>query len=492
MKETIEIGGKQYDVDSPSLTKDYFTKEFILIDGSVNIVSALTLSRTAGYEGSIESVNIHRDTFNARIAAGKVVTLVTRFGDVHMIQKVRSEGDGRIYPSNAPTVGRVYYDDYTNPRQNVKNKFRPFNNQVSVFKDIHNKLIPDQDRKKLIERNYNFGVDSPTYKISEGKNYTFGVELETSSGRLTVEDEVGLNLKCEFDGSLRETPDQRKEDVLGGEYITGVLKGDKGFYQLQRVCNTLSDRCTINGKCGVHVHIGNISFNKETIIYLYKLGELLQNEVYQMLPKSRRENAYCRKIKNITLDLAGLNSVSSSIGYDILVDEYYHQIFKEVSHGKEANRQHNKKSNHPMGSKCGYDKTTQRYCWLNFVTAMFNTKGNPEAITLEFRSHSATLNYTKIKNWVKICMAFVSFAENNKASIRRGYWLDSDKLEHNIDLSTIVRAAYPKSYKLLQRYIEDRKSKFAFDDGKIEELEYKTDKEGVKALTLKEDIQCAL
>jgi len=262
------------------------------------------------------------------------------------------------------------------------------------------------------------------------------------------------------------------------------------MYQLQKVCNKLAQRCTINNKCGVHVHIGGAKFTKENIVYMYMLGEILQNEVYQMLPASRRSNSYCKKLKNLTLSPKALAGVNTSIGYEILIDDFYNKIFKEVSHGKAPDRNSNKRTNHPMGSKCGYNKDTQRYCWLNFVTAMFNTKNNPEAMTLEFRSHSATLNYNKVKAWVKICMAFVSFVENNKASIKRGYWLDSEKNEYSIDLSTIIKAAYPKGYKLLLKYVEERKNKFFYDKGDIEEEEYKTDKDGIKQLTIKEDSQC--
>lgn len=493
MKEEINIDGKLYSPTDPSIMLDQVSNTYFLVNYRDQAANGIEATRD-GYNGVSSYANYNHNNKQQYLNDGLLKILRTRGGELLVTPKVViTAGRGKLYPPVDEENFMYLYDDYTNPRLNVKNKFRAFNNQVRSFtgNDFSSSLIPDEDRKALMQRNYNFGVESPTYKMFEGLKYTFGIEMETSSGRLTDNDTQGLNLKCEFDGSLRETPDQRKEDVLGGEYITGVLKGDAGMYQLQKIANKLSDKCTINSKCGVHVHIGGIQLNKENIIYMYKLGELLQNEIYEMLPASRRVNSYCRKIKGLNIDMIQLGSVKTNLGYKILIDEYYDKIFKEVSSGKaSASRQANKSTNHPMGSKCGYNKETQRYCWLNFVTALFNTKGNPDAMTLEFRSHSATLNYKKIKNWVKICMAFVAFSENHKASIKRGYWLDKDGNEYSINLATIVRAVYPRSYKLLVNYIENRKERFFTDDGTIELEEYVTDKEDCKPLSLKEDILC--
>lgn len=315
------------------------------------------------------------------------------------------------------------------------------------------------------------------------------VELETTSGKLTVEEAKGLNLLCEFDGSLRETPDQRREDVLGSEYVTGVLKGDSGMFQLQKICNMLSQKCTIGNKAGLHVHIGSINFSKENIVYFYILGLMLQDEIYDMLPKSRKKNVYCKKLKKLDLNINNLKNAKNSIVYDILIDEYFKKIFRYVSGGIDVGKNNNKLHNHPAGSKCGYNKDAQRYCWLNFVTAMFNTKGSKNAMTLEFRNHSSTLNYEKIKNWVKICMAFVAFTENYKKEIRNNR-ISYFGADYPICLNSVINAVYPKTGKNLIKYIDDRKAKFLDDCGDIEKLEYETDKKGVKQMSIKEATLC--
>lgn len=488
--DTIVIDGITYTKNSPELAIDYISKEYYLSRNTYIVYQNLELHRQEGFLGFNDAqrfgINVHN--LERYTQEGKLLDFRTRDGNYYILDSYRITGSGKIHQSiDDPNI---YFDDYMHIRHNKAEKFRAFNNTTSMFDDLDNPLISDEDKKLLIKRDFDFGVRSNTFRIFEGLTNTFGVELETSSGRLSNKDVEGLNLRCEFDGSLRETPDQRKEDVLGGEYITGVLVGDAGMFQLQKICNTLAEKCKINNKAGVHVHVGGIKFTKENIVYLYILGLMLQDEIYQMLPASRRKNVYCRKIDELPLSINSLKNCKTSIAYDILIDEYYNKIFQYVSHGKTPDRNTNRKGNHPMGSKCGYNKDTQRYCWLNFVTALFNTKGNSKAITLEFRNHSATLNYEKIKNWIKICFAFVSFAENHKNAIRNNFWVDKNNIERPIDLTTVVMATYPKSGKSLSNYIDTRKNKFLFDDGSIESEEYKTDKLGVKKLSLKEIAAC--
>lgn len=483
---TVTINGIKYLTSNTNVVLDYFTKKYILKNESEILAKKLTVHKTDGVL-SVEEYVYTQDF--AKVNDKQFVYLLKCVGGNRIIVKDYEivSGKGILYHSlREEDENYVLYDYPMNKRYNNANKFREFNNQISAFRDMSNPDISDADKKLLIERDLFFGTRSLTYKIFEGIKYTFGIELETSSGRLSEKEAEDLNLKCEFDGSLRENPDQRKEDVLGGEYITGVLTGDSGMHQLNKVCSILSQKCAINDKCGVHVHIGSLTFTKENIVYMYMLGELLQDEIFSLLPRSRRNNSYCKKLKNLGLDVKQLRVIKNPFVYKLQIDEYFRLIFKEVYSGAEPSKNRNKNFNHPSGSKCGYNKEAQRYCWLNFVTAMCNTKNNKEAYTLEFRPHYATLNYTKIKNWLKLCVAFTSFAENHKLSIKRGYWEDSYGGKHPINLTTIVKATYPRTGKILEEYIDDRKNRFLMDNGDIELLEYAKDKEGVTNLSLKE------
>lgn len=475
----IIVNEKQFLVGSDEITRDYFTGKWIEKKNADTLAKTIHLSKVGGLALIVDwayTIDFH----NFGLKKGHY-RLKSVKGDYYLVKEYKVIGQGKLYPSiDKDHKNYILFDEITNKTMNNSNKFRAFDNNVYAFTDYDNSAISFEEKKLILERDIEFGVKSMTNKIFEGLNYTFGVELETKDGRLSEDDVDGLNLKCEFDGSLRENPDQNKNEVLGGEYITGILTGDAGMHQLQRICNILSERCNIGSKCGVHVHVGNIKFNKDNVVYMYILGELLQDEIFSMLPASRRTNTYCRKLKALGLKPKELNN-KTPIMYNMLINEYFKIIFKDVS-TKVPDRKHNKLFNHPQGSKCGYDKNSQRYSWLNFVPAMCDTRGN-RAYTLEFRPMYATTNYIKVKHWVKICMAFVNFAENHQSSIKRGFWENKSGEKFPINLSTIIQATYPRTGRILQEYIEEKKNYFMLDNGEIELFEYKKDKEGVKNLT---------
>lgn len=82
--------------------------------------------------------------------------------------------------------------------------------------------------------------------------------------------------------------------------------------------------------------------------------------------------------------------------------------------------------------------------------------------TIEFRNHSASLNYVKIKNWVLICMAFVNYVENHKEEILK---------KDFITIEDVIKKVYKKNSKYLLDYIKNRKSHF---NNTNEELELNT------------------
>lgn len=333
--------------------------------------------------------------------------------------------------------------------------------------------------KEIMKRNQEMGVDSTTHLELEGIKVTLGHELETVTGSLSVEDAEGLNVKAVHDGSLRGP---NGESPLGGEYVTGILYGDAGFIQLHKICKVLSKKCTIDHRAGVHTHIGSLNWNKEDVVYSYILAEMVENEIFSILPKSRRNNSYCRKLTPLTSKF--IPSLKSSVGskmeYEMVIDEIYNAILVETAgQNIEPSKGINRNTNHPKGSKCGYDKNAQRYCWLNYVTLLFNTKGVDNSWTLEFRNHGATLNYTKIKNWTKICVAFVNFVNNYKEAIRNGYWMDKSKSKFPVSIELMVKLAYPKRGNSLIDYIRERKEVFKTAD---ESIDYKAVESTEKSL----------
>lgn len=302
----------------------------------------------------------------------------------------------------------------------LESQYRPISYKRFGIKDAQEDRLTTKEQIK-------YGMYSPTDIITQNKGYSFGVEIETSAGYIAQHLYKNLNMKSVQDGSILDARGRKTFDdgnYIGREYVTGVLRGDAGFKQLEKICNTISRRCSVNKTCGVHVHVGGLEFTKEKLVLIYKLAKAIEDDIFSLLPPSRRGNEYCTDLKKFKFDLSTKDSKEE---YDIKIDEYYISLFKHLA-GTTPSKRYNKEKQHPRGARAGYDRSHPRYDWLNFMPAMFNIrdvrKYDPTtkkekivSYTLELRNHSGTTNYTKIKNWVLITMAMVYCAESAKTAI---------------------------------------------------------------------------
>jgi hypothetical protein len=350
---------------------------------------------------------------------------------------------------------------------------------------------PNKDR--ISKNPHLYGEKSRTFLLSEGLQYTFGVEIETIRGKICPEEFIleNINSECHRDGSLKE--DDGSE--WGGEYVTGVLTGDSGFKNLQKLVLFLQKRCRIDSRCGIHVHVGGANFNNDFSILAYILAAKIQEEMYSVVSKSRRDNSTCHKL-SLNLASTYLKNLKE-MGYSNGIDFSYEDFFKRLANKRELSASVNKRLPHPGGRYTdrytnGIDpKNLFRYAWLNFIPCNFNTRNAPvnkkllnEGIpyTLEFRSHQASLNYKKIRNWILFCLAFVNFVENNKNEIL---------FKKKISIADILTATYPKKSKELIQYFESRKNELAgenYSEDKSEYTEFINNTE--QLLTVKDQIQC--
>ena len=226
------------------------------------------------------------------------------------------------------------------------------------------------------------GMYDTMFSKTGGMKYTFGVEIETSSGDMG-EFEDDFNWSCVYDGS-----------ISGGEYVTGILMGDNGMSILESMCDELSNYTEVNRSCGLHVHIGGFIPNRKFSMMAIRLGCRLQGELFMMQPLSRwNNNSFCKWIEEEKYEKINFNT-----GLQLLAD--YIKIPK-------FDKNNNKKLSHREGRYC-----PSRYTWLNLNNC--NTKS---INTTEFRMHSSTTNFMKMKYWILICMAFVRFCENNQRDI---------------------------------------------------------------------------
>lgn len=496
MAKEVIINGKTYSTDNSYIVKDAITGEFISreVQNVDQVIVDLRLHRPRLANSKFTPNDNH--TFNIyKYTLG--YTLIDNLPQAYqMVVNTVYNGRLKIFGTQAKLqeiVDRLgfvlgnenttaYFDPIELEYMDKPQPYRKFDFTYykKTLEDVLGRSATSKDLqspeiqnilKNLNKRNISMGVSSLTFKDTEGLKYTYGIELETCIGRFEDEEVEHLNLKAVHDGSLRG-PDG--ESPLGGEYVSGVLTGDSGLAQLHEICRVLQTKGQVDKRCGVHVHIGNLNWTKEEVVYSYILAEMIEDELFSILPKSRRTNSYCRAINKLVEQHAVLLvNAKTPQDYNIQIDEIYDIIFKEVSGlptSQKASREINKLHNHPKGSKCGFDKNSQRYCWLNYVTLLFNTKGVANSHTLEFRPMSGTLNYTKIKNWLKICMAFCSFVENHKSLIKNGYKVP-------VTLDTIISKVYPKTGEKLSKYVQERKQVFKTAD---ESIDYTVDKKIAK------------
>ena len=306
------------------------------------------------------------------------VNVNVSFDDVTIVLTSIFENDGEYFDGNrwlnseALSDSGVYYQDCCDEY---------------VHEDDHCGCENDDDDNDFERFDFKRKINSPTYIQTCGMQYTFGVEIETTSDDYITSDDVldaNLSLAAVYDGS-----------VSGAEYVTGVLQGDKGVDMLHDICSKLSETCSVNKSCGLHVHIGGFNDNRRFSLLALRLGVMLENELYSMLPHSRRHNSFCKPV-GFELEQLTFGNINKVLG------DY-------VFSADELNRSYNKK-------RATDRYTSQRYRWLNLV----NCNSNSRFTTIEFRQHSGTTSFEKIYNWTLICMSFVNFVENQPRRIMKG------------------------------------------------------------------------
>lgn len=322
---------------------------------------------------------------------------------------------------------------------------------------------------------------SITHLLTNGLNYSFGVEIEFAKGFIPEHIQFKINAFCERDGSLnphlKTHPDATgpNDNPGGGEIVTNKLCGDQDIKHLQYICYELSKRCKVDKYCGVHAHIGNIPTDKAFIIRLYKLGMLIQDELFATLPASRAQNDYCKKLPDLGFyDYA----IESKEDYEIINSLNYEKIFIKFTNNEvKPSREWNSRNNHPKGSKAGYNHNNLRYCWLNLLPLIFNTrtskfvkstkkKNKIESKTAEFRCLNGTLNFWKIYYYLLLYFAIIHYATNKDIS-----------LKVPVTLNEILSYTYGRKSINIIQFFNERKVLFKGDVNKqVERTEYTKEK----------------
>lgn len=434
-----------------------------------------------------------------------VIGWVEHRGDVHIVEKVH--GNYILNEEIANKMGLVediYDGQWTLPNKVTKKK--GYKIQTDRFYSKQSDLIKYS-----------------TNDIAQGLPYCFGIEIESSKGCVPVHLYKKFPFKCVRDGSLPEEGGEYVSDVLekdGGftlieefckelrkrceinhqtsihvhignvpctklfnvaSFILGMRLQEEIFKMLpysrtqfnycpekfpirKNYCKWLPLNVIHKAKITFLYSLINSPIDKiESLLYkdvlVYKDEEINDKiEVLKEMFDTRSIKLAIRNKNLVELKQLAINSYISFL--DKLVNRFVLDntdvkvpidFYRKTDFHGEFNRKSRLHMGHNKWSR------NSRYYYINHNNLIYN---DIERCSLEFRAHSGTFNYTKIKNWILINMAFCKFAESNPKRIF--------DLSKSITLEEIIRYTYKEPDEILS-YIQMRKDKF--NDGKADNVE---------------------
>ena len=207
--------------------------------------------------------------------------------------------------------------------------------------------------------NRNFGVEIEAYNCTRQR-----LARELSAAGISVQVE-GYNHTDHADHWKLVT-----DSSLSGndtfELVSPILHGEPGLEELEKVCWVL-DFCDarVNESCGLHVHMDAAEFDLATWKNLILTYKRLEGVIDHFMPRSRRNNRYCKGLTAVTE--ATINR-ASNIGQlrSAFRNNRYHKV------NLEAYARHR---------------------------------------TVEFRQHGGSTNFTKMSAWIHFLAKMITFAK---------------------------------------------------------------------------------
>jgi hypothetical protein len=328
-------------------------------------------------------------------------------------------------------------------------------------------------------------------------NLSWGIEFETSNGTIPTPIISNLGLVPLRDGS-----------VSGFEYTTVPLSGAKGLTIMKDICTELTNRCCINLACSLHIHLGNIPRERKHALAFIKLGYLIQDDVFNMVPSykkdprnrveelANKEKDYCKKLPSFKFFNTSINTSDSDVVYN-----KFQEVFKFLNQTSnngdsiqsvESGVYSFDSRRNPIDAKWNQ---YGRYYWLSIFPYVFNNSG-----TVEMRLHQPTLNFHKTVNWLLINAAIINYVIYNTDKILQkdfkitlndivgSYKTLFDQKDDESQVSDPFKVLVTE---YLLAYIKDRTDKYSKEESKgiyvdREELEndgsYQFEYNGVKDL----------
>lgn len=306
-------------------------------------------------------------------------------------------------------------------------------------------------------------------KLPDTQN--FGIELELTSANTVHPDEIAdmINrnnkLLCvdvihnygqgrNASSNWKIVPDSSIQCSLTSpdcntfELVSPILTGGAGLSQIHKILTKLSARVQpklkVNKSMGFHVHIDVSTYTHAQLVKICQNFIKYEDVIDTFMPFSRRTGSeesdnYFQSnresiVKTLQDEQASFIDVSNSMCHDVLEER-----------------------NSDIGSDrlCQLMNGDGRYYKLNMQNLV--TGRQP---TIEFRQHSATLNYDKVSAWIRFCVAFCS----NSAKLASPKPFDENR---SIDFKFDALFQYVIKDRALRDYYRGRSEELAreFDEG---------------------------
>jgi len=230
-----------------------------------------------------------------------------------------------------------------------------------------------------------------TFKVNPSRRF-IAVEIEVAKSGSNSRQEIDPEIRgwagaaLVSDGSL---PDG------GYEINTAPTSGDMFVRKVESLCAALGRAsASITKECGLHVHVDARRMTYLSMRRLVRLYEQVEEAMFAMVPASRKNNRYCRRVSGRYSRSLSLSPATPAKAKAEVVSAVY-AVDVGDRYGKET---------FSRRSKSKYDDA--RYGAMNVHSWFYRG-------TVEFRLAAGTTNATKIVNWALLCGSLLDWAEKH-------------------------------------------------------------------------------
>ena len=250
----------------------------------------------------------------------------------------------------------------------------------------------------ILEEN-TFGIEietaSPVSRelLAERMQVILGSDFQVKAERYNHSDTTENKWKIVSDATIRTTSTHPHQ----AEIVSPILKGQDGLDKLEKVLDAMNEcEVKVNKSCGIHVHHDAEMLNTEQMVKLSQFYTFYETILDGLQPMSRRAS----------------NSYNEPMKYR----KSSHTLFDEMESKKsmhswiarERSEDHKREN-----MRSAFAGTFPRACKLNILSA-YGTHG-----TIEFRHHSSSTEFLKLKNWIVLTQSMMVFASNNRKKLSK-------------------------------------------------------------------------